>query len=239
MMIRLNGTRIYEPADYFEEHYSVLPVSYLKDSWFLGSTGFLLLQHTVALKLKRTLDVVLAILMILILSPLMALIGIAIMLDSKGPIIFVQTRIGQGGKTFNLYKFRSMVADAEADGAKWAQIDDPRTTKLGKLLRKSRLDELPQVWNVLRGDMSFIGPRPERPEFVQKLESKIPYYGLRSLVKPGISGWAQVMYPYGSSVEDARRKLGYDLFYIKNYSIYLDLLILIRTIKIVIYGQGR
>ncbi len=148
-------------------------------------------------------------------------------------------RTGLNGVTFTLYKFRTMVEDAEKFGARWAEKNDPRITRVGRLLRATRIDELPQLWNVLLGEMSFIGPRPERPDFNSELEAAIPYYDLRHLVKPGITGWAQVLYPYGASVEDAREKLQYDLYYIKNYSVMLDLVILIRTLRVVLVGHGR
>src|SRR5262249_29655017 len=156
------------------------------------------------------------------LSPLMLVTAIAIKLDSKGPVFYRQSRTGLNGVTFILYKFRTMVEDAEKSGARWAEENDPRVTRVGRFLRATRIDELPQLWNVLLGQMSFIGPRPERPDFNSELEAAIPYYDLRHLVKPGITGWAQVLYPYGASVEDAREKLQYDLYYIKNYSVMLD-----------------
>jgi lipopolysaccharide/colanic/teichoic acid biosynthesis glycosyltransferase len=170
----------------------------------------------------------------------MAAVAIIIKLETPGPAIFSQERVGLLGRRFNVYKFRSMRQDAEIKtGPTWARENDDRITKVGNFLRKARLDELPQVWNVLCGDMSFIGPRPERPYFVDLLKSKIRYYELRHYVKPGITGWAQVMYPYGASVEDSYRKLQYDLYYAKNISLQLDLLILLKTIKVVAAGQGR
>ena len=170
----------------------------------------------------------------------MVLIAIVVKLETPGPAIFSQERVGLRGKRFIVYKFRSMRQDAERKtGPTWAKENDDRITRLGAFLRKSRCDELPQVWNVLRGDMSFIGPRPERPYFVDLLKSKIRYYDLRHYVKPGITGWAQVMYPYGASIEDAYHKLQYDLYYTKNISLRLDLLILLKTIKVVAAGQGR
>jgi len=167
----------------------------------------------------------------------MLIAAIAIKLDTRGPVFYSQTRTGLSGVTFRLYKFRTMVKDAEKSGPRWTKKDDPRITRVGRFLRSTRIDELPQLWNVLLGEMSFIGPRPERPDFNAELEAAIPYYDLRHLVKPGITGWAQVLYPYGASVEDAREKLQYDLYYIKNYSVMLDLVILIRTLRAV--GRGR
>jgi lipopolysaccharide/colanic/teichoic acid biosynthesis glycosyltransferase len=171
--------------------------------------------------------------------PLLPLIMLAVKLDSSGPVLYRQKRVGRGGATFYCYKFRTMREDAEADtGATWAADDDPRITPGGKFLRATRLDEIPQLWCVLKGDMHFVGPRPERPEFVEWLSREIPFYGVRHVVRPGITGWAQVQYKYGNTLEDAREKLQYDLFYIKNVSVGLDLLILFQTIKIVLLGRG-
>jgi exopolysaccharide biosynthesis polyprenyl glycosylphosphotransferase len=171
--------------------------------------------------------------------PLLPLVMLAIRIDSNGPIVYRQRRVGIGGSHFYCYKFRTMCEDAEADtGATWAWDDDPRITRVGKFLRASRLDEIPQLWCVLKGDMAFVGPRPERPEFVEWLSKEIPYYGVRHVVRPGITGWAQVQYKYGNTLEDAREKLQYDLFYIKNASLGLDLLIMFQTIKIVLLGRG-
>jgi lipopolysaccharide/colanic/teichoic acid biosynthesis glycosyltransferase len=173
-------------------------------------------------------------------APLMALIAIAIKLDTPGPIVFSQERVGLRGRRFMVHKFRSMRRDAERHtGPMWAKENDDRVTRIGAFLRKCRFDELPQLWNVLRGEMSFIGPRPERPYFVDLLKAEIPFFDLRHYVKPGITGWAQVMYPYGASVEDSHRKLEYDLYYAKNLSLSLDLLILLKTVGVVIKGEGR
>jgi exopolysaccharide biosynthesis polyprenyl glycosylphosphotransferase len=175
----------------------------------------------------------------LIASPIILITAIMIKLDSEGSILFTQTRTGQYGESFTIYKFRSMKIDAEANGAKWAEKNDPRITKVGNFIRKTRIDEIPQLWNVLIGDMSFIGPRPERPEFDGQLEKKIPYYRLRYLVKPGLTGWAQVNYNYAASIEDTKEKIMYDLYYIKNYSFLLDMRIILRTIRIVLFQKGR
>lgn len=177
---------------------------------------------------------------ILILTlPLMILLGILIKLDSPGPIFFRQERVGEAGRPFMLVKFRSMRQDAEAaSGPVWAMEDDPRVTRVGRIIRKLRLDELPQILNVLKGEMSFVGPRPERPYFVEQLSEQIPFYSLRFAVKPGVTGWAQVRYPYGASIEDAREKLRYELYYIKNMSILFDLWIIFQTVKIVLFGRG-
>jgi lipopolysaccharide/colanic/teichoic acid biosynthesis glycosyltransferase len=186
------------------------------------------------------LDVALAVLLLALAAPLMALIAVLIKLNSAGPVIFKQERIGYAGTTFLIYKFRSMVHDAETKtGPIWAEKNDDRATAVGSVLRRWRLDEWPQFVNVLRGEMSFIGPRPERPYFVSLLCGRIPYYDVRHCIKPGISGWAQVMYPYGASVEDAQQKLQYDLYYAKNLSFRLDALILFKTLRVLFSGQGR
>lgn len=171
----------------------------------------------------------------------MLITALLIKLDEglKAPIFYLQERVGLDGQAFNIYKFRSMRLDAEKDGAQMAQLNDDRTTKIGKFIRKYRIDELPQIYNVIKGDMGFVGPRPERPEFVQQLIKNIPYYNERHNVKPGLTGWAQLKYPYGSTEKDSLEKLKYDLYYIKHRSFLLDLLILIRTVEIVLFGKGR
>jgi len=171
-------------------------------------------------------------------SPLFAIIAVAIKLTSRGPVFYGQTRVGKDGRIFTVYKFRSMRTDAETGGPQWAAKDDRRVTRVGRFIRLTRIDELPQIWNVLRNEMSFVGPRPERPFFVDELRKQIPYYMERLLVKPGLTGWAQINYQYGSSVEDAVTKLQFDLYYIKNLSIWLDLLILVRTIKVIVLRRG-
>ena len=239
MRARLRGVRIYDLTDFYERFLFKLPVLNLRDGWVVLAHGFDLLHHTVELRAKRLVDVVLSFALMLGLSPLMLVTAIAIKLDSKGPVFYRQIRTGLNGVTFRLYKFRTMVEDAEQSGARWTEKNDRRITRVGRLLRATHIDELPQLWNVLLGAMSFIGPRPERPDFNSELEAAIPYYDLRHLVKPGITGWAQVLYPYGASVEDAREKLQYDLYYIKNYSVMLDLVVLIRTLRVVLVGRGR
>lgn len=238
MQIRLSGTPIVGLADFYEQYLLKIPVNQLKDSWFVFSRGFSLIHHDIALKVKRLADVLLAAFGLILLSPVMLIVALAVAGTSKGPILYTQERHGQFRRVIRLRKFRTMINDAESNGAQWSEPGDPRVTPAGKFLRASRLDELPQLWNVLVGDMSFIGPRPERPDFVNDLEQQIPYYDLRHLVKPGITGWAQVMYPYGRSVEDALRKLEYDLYYIKNYSLTLDVYILLRTVKTVFSRSG-
>jgi len=209
----------------------------LKPSWLIFSDGFRASRATRFV--KRMLDLSLSLLGVVLSAPLMALTAIAIRLDSAGPIVYSQARIGENGRVFNVYKFRSMRADAERGGTPiWARDKDERVTRVGRFIRTTRLDELPQFWNVLRGDMSFVGPRPERPFFVEQLSRQIPFYVQRHAVKPGLTGWAQVKYQYGSSVEDAMEKLRYDLYYIKHLSIVFDLTIVLDTVKVILFGKG-
>jgi exopolysaccharide biosynthesis polyprenyl glycosylphosphotransferase len=184
-------------------------------------------------------DILLAFVMLIALSPVMFVVALLIKLDSKGPVFYSQERVGEKGRQFNIHKFRSMVANAEKmSGPVWAEDNDDRVTRVGRFIRRWRIDELPQLWNVLKGDMSFVGPRPERRFFVEELERSIPYYAERLSVKPGITGWAQISYGYGATVEDAVEKLNYELFYIKNMSIFMDMWIVLRTIKIILFGTG-
>jgi sugar transferase (PEP-CTERM system associated) len=234
---KLNGIAVVDGLSFYEEITGKLAIENINPSWFIFSDGFRLtpFMHIY----KRAFDLFFAALGLLITMPVLPLLALAIRLESPGPILFRQLRVGENERTFLLYKFRSMRQDAEsATGAVWAQVNDPRVTRLGKFLRKSRLDEIPQLFNVLKGDMSFVGPRPERPEFIEKLKEKIPYYGSRHCVKPGVTGWAQVSYPYGASEADALEKLRYDLYYIKNYSLSLDFLIILETVKVVLGGKG-
>jgi lipopolysaccharide/colanic/teichoic acid biosynthesis glycosyltransferase len=239
MPIRLRGTPIYRLPEAYETLWYKLPSSLLQDTWFAFSAGFNLVPGGFNFKMKRIMDATLAALMLVLLSPLMLLTAIAIKLDSPGDIFYSQYRTGLNGKPFKVYKFRSMSKDAEKQGAQWAAKRDSRITRVGQFIRLTRIDELPQIWNVLSGEMSLIGPRPERPEFDAKLKQEILYYDVRYLVKPGITGWAQVMYPYGASVEDAYEKLSYDLYYIKNYSLWMDIAIFFKTIRVVLLGKGR
>ena len=237
--MRLKGVPIQSLSDYYETHWYKIPVHQIGDDWFLSSAGFSMMGSKFSLRLKRLVDVILALFLLVISTPVIAIACGIVKLNSRGNPIFKQTRVGLNGKEFQIYKIRTMALDAESDGAKWAAKSDPRITKVGVFLRKSRVDELPQCWNILKGEMSFIGPRPERPEFTQQLAEEIPYYELRHLVKPGLSGWAQVMYPYGASVKDALKKLEYDLYYIKHQSLLLDLNIMLRTVMVVFRQQGR
>jgi exopolysaccharide biosynthesis polyprenyl glycosylphosphotransferase len=239
MKLRFQGIPIYDLKNFYETLWYKYPPNLLQDTWFTFGQGFNLISNRTTQKLKLVTDLLFSALLLLALSPLMAITAIAIKIDSPGPIFYTQWRTGLNGKPFRIYKFRSMAQDAEKYGAQWAQTKDSRITRVGYWMRLLRIDELPQLFNVLRGDMSFIGPRPERPEFDPDLEEQIPYYSLRYLVKPGITGWAQALYPYGSSVKDAYEKLSYDLYYIKNYSIWLDLYILAKTVRVVVMGKGR
>ena len=214
-------------------------LSTVRPSWFVFSDGFH--RSAVTALVKRTLDICFGVIGFICSLPVMLAVALAIKLDSPGPVLYTQQRVGWKGAHFHIVKFRSMRVDAESvNGAQWATVNDPRVTRLGKYLRKFRLDELPQFVNVIRGDMSFVGPRPERPSFVAALREEIPYYDERHSVRPGLTGWAQVQYPYGASVDDAYRKLEYDLFYLKNMSLFFDCAIIFQTIRIVLAGRhGR
>jgi sugar transferase (PEP-CTERM system associated) len=234
---RFQGIPVEEWPSFFEKLTGKIVVNNLRPGWLIFSDGSVKTRLTETI--RRALDVGLSLLGLILSAPVMALVALSIKLDSPGPVLFRQERVGKDGKVFMLYKFRSMFVNAEQlTGPVWASADDPRVTRVGRLLRKIRLDETPQMFNVLRGDMSFIGPRPERPVFVNQLKEEIPYYVLRFAVKPGITGWAQVRYSYGSTVEDALEKLQYDLYYIKNMSIFLDLLILLKSVQVVLLGRG-
>jgi len=239
LQYKLAGLQYYNYLEFYEAYENKLPISHLSPKWFLENTGFEIYHTNFNLKAKRLLDLLFAFLIGVCVAPIMVVAAIIVKLESRGPIFFIQERIGEGNKKFNIVKFRSMTTDAEKDGPKWATKNDNRVTKFGKIMRLTRIDELPQLWNVLRGEMSFVGPRPEREFFIEQLEKEIPYYNLRHTVKPGLTGWAQVMYPYGASVEDAYRKLQYDLYYIKHHDILFDLKVLLKTITIVIFGKGR
>ena len=239
LQYKLEGLQYYNYLEFYETYENKLPISHLSPKWFLENTGFEIYHNNFNLKAKRLLDLLFALLIGIFAAPVIVLAAIIVKLESKGPVFFIQERIGEGNKKFNIVKFRSMTTDAEKDGPQWASKNDNRVTKFGKIMRATRIDELPQLWNVLRGEMSFVGPRPEREYFIQQLEKEIPYYNLRHTVKPGLTGWAQVMYPYGASVEDAYRKLQYDLYYIKHHSIPFDVKVLLKTVTIVIFGKGR
>jgi sugar transferase (PEP-CTERM system associated) len=235
--LRLEGVKVEEATSWLERISGRIEVEQLYPSWLIFAEGFRFSGFS--RMVRRAVNFFLALAGLLLSLPLLPLIVLAVKLDSLGPVVYRQRRVGRRGGIFYCYKFRTMRVDAEADtGATWASDDDPRITRVGKFLRSSRLDEIPQLWCVLKGDMHFVGPRPERPEFVEWLSREIPYYGVRHVVRPGITGWAQVQYKYGNTLEDAREKLQYDLFYIKNASLGLDLLIMFQTIKIVLLGRG-
>ena len=237
LSLKNRGVQVEDGNDVYESITGKVPIESIRLSWLLFAPG----SHASRLFqiYKRSASMVISVIGLLLTLPLLPFVIIAIKLSSPGRVLYSQNRVGRDDKIFRCYKFRTMRADAEADtGPTWAEDDDPRITPVGGFLRKTRIDEIPQLWNVLRGDMSLVGPRPERPEFVEALNQKIPYYHLRHSVRPGITGWAQVLYKYGSSVEDAKEKLRYDLYYIKNTSVGLDMLILFNTIKIVLLGRG-
>jgi exopolysaccharide biosynthesis polyprenyl glycosylphosphotransferase len=236
--LKLRGTRIESAVESFERASRKIWIDGLSAERLIFAHGFC--PSKIYLGVKRALDIILSLGLLMVAAPVMAVIAIAIKLETPGRAIFSQERVGFRGQRFTVYKFRSMRQDAERHtGPTWAKDRDDRVTRVGTLLRKCRLDELPQVWNVLKGEMSFIGPRPERPYFVDLLKAQIRYYDLRHYVKPGITGWAQVMYPYGASVADSYHKLEYDLYYTKRASVQLDCLILLKTIGVVLKGQGR
>jgi sugar transferase (PEP-CTERM system associated) len=235
---RLQGLTISDMPNLYEELTGSIPVEHLRHDWLLFANGFSLLSKPYVQRIKRIIDFASSGLLILVSAPVLILTAIAIKCESRGPVFFRQERVGKDGGIFLVFKFRSMIEDAENNGAAWASENDPRVTKVGRVIRLLRIDEFPQVLNVFRGEMSLVGPRPERPEFVKELEERIPYYGIRHSVRPGITGWAQVKYGYGASVEDALKKLEYDLFYLKNMSILLDIKILLKTIGVVLFGQG-
>jgi len=234
---RLRGIGVEEWPSFYEKQTGKILVTDLRPSWLIFCDGFVNTYRTQAI--KRAIDIILALVGLALTLPVMVVVALLIKLDSVGAILFRQERVGQHGKIFILNKFRSMRANAErASGPVWASVRDPRITRVGRFLRKTRLDELPQLFNVLLGDMSFIGPRPERPDFLRVLQRRIPFYAGRLAVKPGITGWAQIRHPYAASVEETQEKLQYDLYYIKNLSLFLDLLILLQTIQVVLFTRG-
>jgi sugar transferase (PEP-CTERM system associated) len=234
--LRLSGIRVEEATTLLEKTSGTIDLEALHPSWLIFSDGFRI-NYSMLLA-RRVLSLTASLVLLLLVSPLLPLIALAIRLTSPGAVFYRQRRVGLHGRTFNVVKFRTMRQDAEKGQAVWADRNDPRVTSVGRILRKFRLDELPQLWNVLTGDMGFVGPRPERPEFVELLAQEIPYYGLRHVIRPGLTGWAQVRYNYANTIDDSRLKLQYDLFYIKNLSIGLDLLILFETAKTVLLRRG-
>jgi sugar transferase (PEP-CTERM system associated) len=234
---KLAGIQVTEFLDFWERETRTVDLEALRPSWLFFSDGFRcgLLDEF----LKRLFDIVVSVALLMFTAPLLLMTAILIKLDSRGPVLYRQERVGYRGRVFTILKFRSMRADAEREGGpQWAARRDPRVTRVGAVIRKLRIDELAQIFNVLRGDMSFVGPRPERPHFVANLAAVIPYYHERHWMRPGITGWAQINYPYGASIEDARHKLSYDLYYVKNRSIFLDFLILLQTARVIFWNQG-
>jgi sugar transferase, PEP-CTERM system associated/exopolysaccharide biosynthesis polyprenyl glycosylphosphotransferase len=231
------GVNVIDLSTFFEREAGMVQLNIVDPSWLVFSGGF---DYSTPRRLsKRFFDLLAAGALLLMAWPLMLLTALAVRLESPGPILYSQVRVGERGNHFKLTKFRSMRIDAEKDGvARWASKDDDRTTRVGRFIRKTRLDELPQLFAVLRGDMSFVGPRPERPQFVDMLNDEVRYYRVRHCVKPGLTGWAQLRYPYGASVKDAEEKLKFDLFYVKNHGLVFDMMILLQTVEVVLFGRG-
>jgi len=237
LSLKCRGLQVHDGVEVYEAITGKVPVESVRLGWLLFSPGCH--ASRIHLAYKRIASILVSTAGLVLSLPLLPFIVLAIKLSSPGPVLYRQKRTGRDGLVFDCYKFRTMRADAEADtGPTWARDDDPRITLVGKFLRTSRLDEIPQLWNVFRGDMSLVGPRPERPEFVEMLNREIPHYYLRHTIRPGITGWAQIRYKYGSSIEDAKEKLCYDLFYVKNMSAGLDLLVLLDTLKVILLGRG-
>ncbi|MCC2677658.1 MAG: polyprenyl glycosylphosphotransferase [Pseudobdellovibrio sp.] len=239
MQKKMHGFSILTITQFYEQVLRKIPIDLVNLKDLIFETGFELTSRMFLQRVKRVSDILLSFLLALVTWPVIFIFGWLHKFESPGPMFYSQNRTGKQGEIFKIYKLRSMRTDAEVNGAVWAQENDPRITKVGKFIRLTRIDELPQLLNVLKGDMSFIGPRPERPEFNVSLAEQIPFYDLRHSVRPGLTGWAQVRYPYGASVEDAKEKLQYDLYYIKNYSLLLDLEILVKTVQVVLFGKGR
>ncbi|MGN6376817.1 MAG: TIGR03013 family XrtA/PEP-CTERM system glycosyltransferase [Sphingomonas sp.] len=238
LRVKTAGVHVNDISTFLERETGRVDLASVNPSWLIFSDGFSSTRMVSSI-VKRLFDVTASMILLTLTLPLILLTAIAVRLESRGPAFYRQRRVGLYGQGFDIVKLRSMRQDAEAAGlAIWAEKDDPRITRVGRIIRKLRIDELPQAWSVLKGEMSFVGPRPERPQFVDELEQQLPYYAERHMVKPGITGWAQINYPYGASIDDARQKLEYDLYYAKNYSPFLDLLILLQTIRVVLWPEG-
>jgi sugar transferase (PEP-CTERM system associated) len=238
LRIKTTGVHVNEISSFIERETGRVDLDSLNPSWLIFSDGFSAGRRLSSAG-KRLFDVVVSALILIVFGPLILATALLVKLESAGPAFFRQRRVGLYGQSFDILKIRSMREDAEVGGrAVWAQKDDPRVTRIGAIIRKLRIDELPQAWTVLKGEMSFVGPRPERPQFVSDLEARLPFYAERHVVKPGITGWAQINYPYGASIEDARQKLEYDLYYAKNYTPFLDILILLQTVRVVLWPEG-
>ncbi|GAX62939.1 sugar transferases [Candidatus Scalindua japonica] len=238
LSVKMSGIEVYDMPSLYEELSGRVPVKHIRDSWFIYVALSGIKRSIFTQRIERIVDVIFCVLGLIGSLPVSLITIVLIKLGSKGSIFYIQDRVGHNGKIFKLIKFRSMKPDAEANGAVWAKEGDLRVTKIGRIIRKLRIDEMPQMWNVLKGDISLIGPRPERPEFVKDLEKEIPYFSLRHSVRPGLTGWAQVNHGYVASKKDTLEKLQYDLYYIKNKSILLDLIIIVKTIKVVLLGSG-
>lgn len=235
--LKLQGIKVLDLSAFFERHGGKVQIDNLRESWFIFGHGFR--QGKVRMAVKRCFDIVASSTLLVLTLPIMLCAAVAIKLNSVGPVIYRQERVGLGGRTFNVLKFRSMRIDAEKDGKpQWAQAGDSRVTRVGRFMRLTRIDELPQIFNVLRGEMSLVGPRPERPYFVEQITTSVPFYAARHSVKPGVTGWAQVRHNYGASVSDAADKLEYDLYYVKNHRLWLDILILFHSVRVVLLAQG-
>ena len=239
LKFRFAGGLVYSSEEFSEKFWLKLPVEILKKDVFAYSPGFYISSTSISMRLKRIIDFFGSILLILLSLPLTTMTALLIKITDFGPIFYWQTRTGLHGKNFKVLKFRSMCVNSEKNGAVWASKNDSRITWIGNIIRKTRIDEIPQFINVIKGDMSIIGPRPERPEIEIDLNKEISFYSFRHLVKPGITGWAQVLYPYGASMTDSLRKLELDLYYVKNFSLSLDLSIVLKTIRIILFGKGR
>jgi sugar transferase (PEP-CTERM system associated) len=234
--LKLAGIRVEDVHNCFERLSGRITLEHLSPGWLILSDGFK--KPAILLSLKRITDILVSLVLLLLTSPFLPLIALAIYLETGAPIFFRQTRVGYKGREFELLKFRSMIQDAEKNGPKWAAAQDSRVTRVGRVLRKTRLDELPQLFNILRGEMSLVGPRPERPHFCAMLAGKVPFFNLRQTIRPGLTGWAQVRFRYSSNLEDTKEKLELDLFYLKNLSLIVDLAILFETVKVVLLRRG-
>jgi len=234
---KLAGIKVYDLNSHFEKTLGQIRIDFLSASWLIFGDGFN--QGTLRTAVKRLFDIVCATLLIVVSAPVMLITALLIKLESRGPVLYRQERVGLSGKSFLVTKFRSMRTDAEKDGKpRWASTNDDRITRIGHIIRRLRIDELPQLFNVLKGEMSLVGPRPERPFFVEQLTQEIPFYAVRHSVKPGVTGWAQVRYPYGATVQDSQEKLQFDLYYVKNHTLFLDLVVLLETVGVVLTGKG-
>ncbi|MEM7664662.1 MAG: TIGR03013 family XrtA/PEP-CTERM system glycosyltransferase [Pseudomonadota bacterium] len=237
LRMKTKGVHVNDFSSFLERETGRVDLDTVNPSWLIFSDGFSS-GRMFSSAMKRIFDILASLVLLLLTFPIIAIFALIVKLDSKGPAFFKQERVGLYGETFHLIKLRSMATDAEKDGAKWAEANDPRVTRVGRFIRKVRIDELPQTWSVLKGQMSFVGPRPEVPKFVDDLQEEIPFYHERHMVKPGITGWAQINYPYGASTEDSRKKLEYDLYYAKNYTPFLDFVILLQTVRVILWPEG-